>query len=214
MRRFERRATGDDAALLRRPRAQPVPARPAREVRVGLLRREHRDRAFDAHLAFEFVPIEQQRGQRLERDVAALARFVVREEHEAAFVPAAQQDDARRRAAAFVGRRQRHRVRFEVLGFQRVGDPAAELHERIGVGVRFFERIAVVAAPQVRQRFRRRFAHGKRPSASAPNAAPNASTPAAKPHCTVRSTRRRSSMLARAKLPSRSRNAAASSTRA
>ena len=86
-------------ALARRPRAQLRLARPRGEVRVGL----GRSTRSAVPVAFTWrsssLPQEHEAGVRVLGELPALAAVVVREEHEAALVDAAQQHVADRGAA-------------------------------------------------------------------------------------------------------------------
>src|SRR5690606_4510098 len=79
---------GDGLALLRRPRAQARAERPALIIGVGFFGRHALDAAFDAHLAFQRLPEEQQRGARIGQQVGALAPFVVGNAGKAALIVA------------------------------------------------------------------------------------------------------------------------------
>ncbi|CAG9265785.1 hypothetical protein PCAR4_630034 [Paraburkholderia caribensis] len=93
------------------------------------------DGALDTHLALEFDPVEKEACVWVLREFEALAALVVREEHEAPLIDTLDQHDARRRPAARVDRRKRHRVRFGELCVDGLFEPHVELTERVRVGV-------------------------------------------------------------------------------
>src|SRR5579883_672414 len=57
---LERGPAGDDTRLVGRPGADLAEPRPRREIGVGLLGGDRLDRALDAHLAAQGLPMEQQ----------------------------------------------------------------------------------------------------------------------------------------------------------
>src|SRR5262245_28727450 len=65
-------------------------------------------------------------------ELRRLAALRVREEAEAVYVDALQEDGARRGPALGVGRRERHRLRQLQAGRARRLEPAGELRERVG----------------------------------------------------------------------------------
>ena len=103
VRRVELGPRGDHPGLVGGVGAEAGAAWPAREVRRHVGRRQHLRRPLDADLAFQRVPGEQQRTARLGRELLALARAQVGEEHEPLVGEALEQDHPRRRLA--VGRR-------------------------------------------------------------------------------------------------------------
>ncbi len=107
------RAALDDLALRRGRRRQPAAEGPRRPVRGGFLARDLLDRALDAELAAERVPMEHHGRPGLRLELAALARAVVRVEDEVAGVgdDLLAEHDARRRPPVFVRGRKAHRVR-------------------------------------------------------------------------------------------------------
>ena len=93
--------------------------------------------------------MKQQRGQRMSRELAALAAVVVREEQEALRADAFEQNDASGRPAVVPDGGERHRGRLGNVGALRVGQPALELRDRTGIDVSFIERGAMVFAAYV-----------------------------------------------------------------
>src|SRR5205085_2716907 len=79
-----------------------------RKVVVRFDRRDLLDGALDPHLPFEGVPEEDDRGERVRVELAALPAVVVRKEGEAAVVEGLQQDGPRRGPAVGRGRGQGH----------------------------------------------------------------------------------------------------------
>ncbi len=140
--RFERRAAVDHGALVGRPCADARAERARREIAVAFFRTGFLDPAFDAHLAFELDPVEQQRGLRMHGEIVPLAAFVIGEKDEPALVDALDEHDPRRRPAVGADGRERHRVRLGQLGGERLLEPAIELGERVGGGIGFVERSA------------------------------------------------------------------------
>src|SRR2546427_377595 len=69
-------ARGDFRALLRHPRPDLRRPRPAVEVLFALRRADPLDRAFNAHLPLEGLPIEAERRPRVGRKLAPLAAQV------------------------------------------------------------------------------------------------------------------------------------------
>ena len=112
--RFEDVAARDHLALGRGPGADAGAPGPALEIAVGFLGGDAFDSSFDAHLALELVPEEDEGGVGVGLELAGLAALVVGEEREAPLVGAAKQDHPRGGAALRRGRRERHRVRFGV----------------------------------------------------------------------------------------------------
>ncbi|CAM2144862.1 hypothetical protein PT2222_160185 [Paraburkholderia tropica] len=147
--RFELLAAFDHRALLRRPGADARAERTRLEIRLAFRLAGLFDRAFDAHLTLEFNPVKQQRCVRIGAQFAALAAFVVREEHEAALVHALDQQDARGGAALRVDGGDRHGVRLGQLRVQRLGEPGVELADGIGVDVGGVERAERVVLAEV-----------------------------------------------------------------
>jgi len=76
---------------------------------------------------------------------------IVRVKDEPARIDALQQDGADRRPALARRGGQRHGRRV-LFGGPRLFEPGRELGERIGVGVRFVERLAGVFPPDIAQR--------------------------------------------------------------
>ena len=135
--------------MRRRPRAEARPARPTRKIRGRFAFGDFGDRALDANLPLELGPEEKQRGVASRREVASLAAFIVGEKYEAALVETLEQHDARRRTTLGIGRCERHRVRLEHLGPDRLGEPGLELPEWVWRDVTFVERLALVLGAEV-----------------------------------------------------------------
>jgi hypothetical protein len=138
--RFERRAAVDHRALFGRPRTDARAERARREIAVAFVGAGFLDPAFDAHLALELDPVEQQRRVRMGGEVAALAAFVIGKEDEPAFVDTLDEHDSGRRPAVRADGGERHRVGLGELGGERLLEPAIELCERVGGGIGFIER--------------------------------------------------------------------------
>src|SRR5436305_8143814 len=81
---LELRARGDDLRLRAGRRAEPRVVRARDPVGVGLVLGDALDGALDEDLALEVDPREHDRRARVLRDLAALARIEVREEHQPA----------------------------------------------------------------------------------------------------------------------------------
>src|SRR5690348_10424780 len=122
----------DRPALRRGERRQPSAERARAKVgiRLGLL--HPRDGAFDPHLPAERLPVEEQGRPRVLRQLAALAARVVREEDDPGLVRLLHQHHAHRWASVRGCRRERHLLR-RGNGRLRIREPAAELHQRVGV---------------------------------------------------------------------------------
>src|SRR5688572_3951050 len=147
---FEDSPRGDGCALRRCPGGEPGAERARRIVGVGLRRGDFLHNAVDTHLPLEVGPEQHQAGLRALLELASFAAEVVGIKEESALLDAFQEHDARRWRAFRRHRRQRHRVRQRQLGAQRVFEPALELPDRIGIGLRFREPRAHVFLPQIR----------------------------------------------------------------
>ena len=104
----------------------------AGEIGVGLRFGGIGDGAFDPNLTGQRLPVEQQRGMHVDREIARFAALLVGIENEAAIIGAFQQQDARRGPSLGVHRHHRHRIgigRFAGFG---VRHPLGELDEGIG----------------------------------------------------------------------------------
>jgi hypothetical protein len=121
-----------------------------RESKVGVgLRIAHLlDGALDADDALELDPVELQRGERMDRQLAALPALVVGEPDDAALVESLDEDDARRRPAFGAHGRQRHRIRLRQLRRDRLLQPRTELLHRVGGGRRLVELGPLIALAQ------------------------------------------------------------------
>src|SRR5205807_467176 len=138
--RFEGGASFDDVALWRDGRADLGTARARPEVRLRLGLRYPLDRALDSHLAPERVPVEQERGARVLRQLSALPALVPGEEDEAALVELLQQHHPHRRAAVAGGRRDGHGFGSPDSGLPGLLEPERELAKRVGIEVGLEER--------------------------------------------------------------------------
>src|SRR5436190_2121143 len=123
---------GEHLALARRMRADPAAVRPRREVLVRFLRRHARDRAFDADLAPEGVPVDEERRARVRLELPALAARVVRVEDEPLLVEALEQHHPQGRLPLARRGRERRRLGRAHDG-PRLLEPALELPQRVGV---------------------------------------------------------------------------------
>src|SRR5690606_8203129 len=126
---------GQRVALLADPGVQLAAEGPAREVRVALLGRRLHDLPFEPDLPAELLPVERARGPRVSVELAALARAVVRVEHDVAALlgQALQQHHARGGTAVLADRRERHRERVTAGAGRRLVEPAPDTAERLGV---------------------------------------------------------------------------------
>src|SRR6185369_14406085 len=91
----QRRARFDHLALRRGPGTDARIERPRIEVGVGLRIAHLLDRALDADDALELDPVELERGERMDRELAALPALVVGEPDDAALIEPLDEDDAR-----------------------------------------------------------------------------------------------------------------------
>ena len=139
----------DQFALRRCPCAEPGAARPTRKIRGRFTFGDFGGRALDANLPLELGPEEKQRGLAAHIEFATLAAFIVGEKYEAALGETLEQHNACRRTALGIGRCERHRVRLEHLGPDRLVEPRLELPERVWRDVTFVERLALVLGAEV-----------------------------------------------------------------
>ena len=128
---LQREAALQRPRLVGRPGADLAAAGAGGEIGVGLLGRGRRYRPFDAHLATQRLPVEQQRRLGLGQQVRALAAFSVGVEDEALGVVALQQHHAHRRRAVRPDRGHAHGRGIVGLAFGRFFVPFAEKRQRI-----------------------------------------------------------------------------------
>src|SRR5205823_1563300 len=103
------------------------------------LRRQSLDVALDPNLPPERVPVEEERGPRVLREVAALAALVPAVEDESPLVEALEQHHPHRRTPLPRRRRERHRLRRAHACRGGLLEPGVELSERIRVDAGFGE---------------------------------------------------------------------------
>lgn len=120
---------------VRSPRANARAERTRGEVGVAFLGACLDDATVDAHLPFQLDPVEKQARVRIGGQFVAFAAFVIREEDEALFVHALDEQDPRGRTSVLVHRGERHRVWFGQFGVERLGEPFVELLDRVGIHV-------------------------------------------------------------------------------
>jgi hypothetical protein len=115
--------------------AEAAAAGAAGEVGVGLLRAQPLDRALEAHLAPERLPVQGGGRPRVGLELAPLARAVVREEADRVVVDALQEHDADRRPAVRRGRGERHPLGLDDARGGRLLEPVADEQQRVPVGI-------------------------------------------------------------------------------
>src|SRR3954466_7013279 len=127
----------------------------------GIFARRAFYRTGDAHLPFEFDPVETERGVRIRLEVAAFLAVVVGKKTEAPVIDGLQKHDASGGLSVWGGGRERHGIDVAFLGGERGGEPGAKLLDGIWMKIRPAQsmRIVFVAHPaQLGQR--RRLIHG------------------------------------------------------
>jgi hypothetical protein len=100
-------------------------------VFVGLRIAHELDRAFDADLPFQRLPMEAQGRVGILAKLHSLAAFEVSVEDESPLIDSLQEDHADRRNARSIGGRERHGVGIFGLRFFRIGHPSTEQAEGI-----------------------------------------------------------------------------------
>jgi hypothetical protein len=133
----------DRAALRRRPRREPSPDRAAAVVRLRILTARALDGPFDADLATDLAPVEEQRRPRVRRHLFALAAAVVGVEDEAALVDALEQHHPHGGRPGRICGGQCHRL-GERRRVPRLAEPGLELPERIRVQVALVHRLSTL----------------------------------------------------------------------
>jgi hypothetical protein len=107
--RIEIGRTRQHLALIRGPRADLAAARARREVLVGFRIIDLLDRALDANLDLERLPMERERSARIRGKLTSLPAAQIGVEYEPAVVHRLEEHESRRRLPVASDSRQRHR---------------------------------------------------------------------------------------------------------
>ena len=139
----------DDLTLWAGPSADAAVEGAAGKVSVALGVADFFDHAFDANHAFEFDPMELQRGKWVAAQLQAFAAAVVGVPNDAALVQAFDQHDARAWAQVAAHRGQGHGVGLGQLAIDGLLQPLRKLLAWVGVRSRLVEFGFFVAFAQV-----------------------------------------------------------------
>ena len=132
---FQRETALERAGLLARPGADAAVARAAGEIGVGRRLAHRLDRPAHPHLTAQRLPVEEQGGAHVRRELRSLGAFGVGVEHEALFAPVLEQHHAHVGQARGVDRRERHRFRIVELLARGLGKPLAKQREGLRDGL-------------------------------------------------------------------------------
>jgi hypothetical protein len=124
-----------DLALMRHGRRETRSEGTSSEVPVRLLHVEAFDVALDPHLAAQLIPVEEQRRPRILRQLAAFTALEAGVEDEPALAEVLQQHHPSRRGADRSRRGERHRLGDTQIRLLGLGEPQAELAQRVEIGV-------------------------------------------------------------------------------